>query len=205
MDTHLGTDVRDSPVRAGPVASTSMKGAKLSWKMKRGGQSGDTFDSHGTGPILEFLLPDTIIDRETRGMDASTPILRPNYRARPRQFRQYWTLIPDAPPSLSPTPRTQPGPGLVGPQQATQLTGPLAIIAQLQSNVHMLKMASPVKLNPVTRTQPVRHQSVKFTNTDVPKFRGNTCWDQHRQVFDASVKLNGWDDDTVALQLLAHL
>ena len=29
--------------------------------------------------------------------------------------------------------------------------------------------------------------------------------DQYRQVFDASVRSNGWDDDTVALQLLSHL
>ena len=37
------------------------------------------------------------------------------------------------------------------------------------------------------------------------RFSGDTCWDQHRQVFDAIVKSNGWDDDTAALQLLAHL
>ena len=130
---------------------------------------------HGSSPPKEFLLPDTIIDSETRGVDASTPILRPNYRARPRQFRQYWTLIPDAPPPLSPTPRTQLGPGLVAPQQAAQLGGPLAIIAQLQRDVHMLKMASPVQLNPITRTQPVQQRSVKFPTPDVPKFCGNTC------------------------------
>ena len=40
---------------------------------------------------------------------------------------------------------------------------------------------------------------------EVPKFRGNTCWNQHRQVFDAIVKSNGWNDDTAASQLLAHL
>ena len=46
---------------------------------------------------------------------------------------------------------------------------------------------------------------VRFTNTEVPRFSGNTCWDQHRQVFDTIVKSNVWNDDTAALRLLAHL
>ena len=61
----------------------------------------------------------------------------------------------------------------------------------------MLKMVSPVQPNPGSGTQPVRRQSVRFS--------GDTCWDQHRQVFDGIVKSNGWDDDTATLQLLAHL
>ena len=32
-----------------------------------------------------------------------------------------------------------------------------------------------------------------------------TSWDQYRQVLDVIVRLNGWDDATVALQLLSHL
>ena len=82
-----------------------MKGAKLSRNMKRVGQS---YNIRGwvlcnrmePGPILESFVPDTMIDRGTRGVDASTPILRPNYQARPRPFRHFWTLIPDAPPPL---------------------------------------------------------------------------------------------------------
>ena len=30
-------------------------------------------------------------------------------------------------------------------------------------------------------------------------------WDQYRQVFDAIVVSNGWDDATAALQLFSHL
>ena len=82
--------------------------------------------------------------------------------------------IPDTSPLLS-MPRIQLGPGLVGPQQVAQLAGPLVIIAQLQSDVHTLKMASPIQPNPVTGTQPVWRRSVRFTNTEVPKFRGNPC------------------------------
>ena len=39
----------------------------------------------------------------------------------------------------------------------------------------------------------------------VPKFSGVNSWDQYRQVFDAIVRSNGWDDATVILQLLSHL
>ena len=39
----------------------------------------------------------------------------------------------------------------------------------------------------------------------VPTFEGTTSWEQYRQVFDAIVLSNGWDDVTSALQLLSHL
>ena len=77
--------------------------------------------------------------------------------------------------------------------------------AQLQSEVHTLKFASAAPPTPATWTQAARHRPAAFTTTEVPKFCGATCWDQYRQVFDAIVRSNGWDDDTVALQLLSHL
>ena len=39
----------------------------------------------------------------------------------------------------------------------------------------------------------------------MPKFAGATSWERYRQVFDAIVQSNGWDDTTAALQLLSHL
>ena len=45
----------------------------------------------------------------------------------------------------------------------------------------------------------------RFTNTAVPRFNGDNCWQQHMQIFQAIVKLNGWTDETAALQLYAHL
>ena len=39
----------------------------------------------------------------------------------------------------------------------------------------------------------------------MPRFGGTTSWEQYRQVFDATVLSNGWDDATAALQLLSHL
>ena len=52
---------------------------------------------------------------------------------------------------------------------------------------------------------PVQSKLGAFTSTKVPKFSGVTSWDQYRQVFDAIVRSSGWDDVTVALQLLSHL
>ena len=40
-----------------------------------------------------------------------------------------------------------------------------------------------------------------FTSTSVPRFSGKSNWEQYRQVFEAIVRLNGWDDVTAALQL----
>ena len=44
-----------------------------------------------------------------------------------------------------------------------------------------------------------------FTTTKVPRFGGTTSWEQYRQVFDAIVLSNGWDNETAALQLFSHL
>ena len=48
-------------------------------------------------------------------------------------------------------------------------------------------------------------RQVSFTMKKVPRFDGTTSWDQYRQVFDATVQSNGWDNDTAALQLFSHL
>ena len=37
------------------------------------------------------------------------------------------------------------------------------------------------------------------------RFGGTTSWEQYRQVFDAIVLSNGWNEPTAALQLLSHL
>ena len=44
-----------------------------------------------------------------------------------------------------------------------------------------------------------------FTSTKVPRFDRTTSWEQYRQVFDAIVRSNGWDNDIAALQLFSHL
>ena len=54
---------------------------------------------------------------------------------------------------------------------------------------------------PVVRTP----RQAAFTTSKVPRYGGTTSWEQYRQVFDAIVLSNGWDDATAALQLLSHL
>ena len=44
-----------------------------------------------------------------------------------------------------------------------------------------------------------------FTKTPVPRYSGKSNWKQYREVFEAIVCSNGWDDVTAALQLLSHL
>ena len=51
--------------------------------------------------------------------------------------------------------------------------------------------------------RPSRH--VTFMSTKVPGFAGTTSWEQYRQVFDAIVLSNRWDNATAALQLLSYL
>ena len=43
------------------------------------------------------------------------------------------------------------------------------------------------------------------TSTPVPRYSGKSNWEQYREVFEAIVCSNGWDDVTAALQLLSHL
>ena len=42
-------------------------------------------------------------------------------------------------------------------------------------------------------------------NDEVPRFDGTTSWEQYKQVFDAIMSSNGWDNGTAALQLFSHL
>ena len=69
----------------------------------------------------------------------------------------------------------------------------------------MLKLAPPVPPTPATWTPPDRPRPAAFTTTKVPKFSGLTSCDHYRQVFDAIVRSNGWEDATVTLQLLSHV
>ena len=69
-------------------------------------------------------------------------------------------------------------------------------VARLQRDLNDMRAESRY-----LRTPGNRH--VIFTSTKVPRFAGMTSWEQYRQVFDAIVLSNGWDDATVALQLFA--
>ena len=58
--------------------------------------------------------------------------------------------------------------------------------------------ASQVDSTVITTNRP------RSTSTPVPRYDGISDWDQYREVFEAIVCSNGWDELTAALQLLAH-
>ena len=78
-------------------------------------------------------------------------------------------------------------------------------VARLQRDLNDMRAESRYLRTPGVwdALPPSRH--VTFTSTKVPRFAGTTGWEQYRQVFDAIVLSNGWDDVTAALQLLSHL
>ena len=164
------------------------------WPARRDHRLGNGYsevarDQSGSG----VSLPKTVLDRGARGVDASTPVLGQNHRFVPRSgVRQrlfghdMLSPIPDVP--LPPTPGSQLIPDFISQQQADLKADLLVTVARLQSKVRALKLASPIQPNLATRTQLARRRSATFT-----------CWDQYRQVLDAIVRSNGWDDDTVAL------
>ena len=51
----------------------------------------------------------------------------------------------------------------------------------------------------------ISNVSYSYSRMTVPRFSGKSNWEQYRQVFEAIVRSNGWDDVTAALQLLSHL
>ena len=59
------------------------------------------------------------------------------------------------------------------------------------------------KQTPAVTLRPQRQSG--FTSTPVPRYSGKSNWEQYREVFEAIVCSNGWDDVTAALQLLSHL
>ena len=76
-------------------------------------------------------------------------------------------------------------------------------VARLQQNLADSRAESRQLRTPgVPPVVPTPRQAV-FTTTKVPRFGGTTSWEQYRQVFDAIVLSNGWNDATAALQLLS--
>ena len=78
-------------------------------------------------------------------------------------------------------------------------------VARSQWDLNDMRTESRYLRTPGVRDSLRQPRQVTFTSTKVPKFAGVTSWDQYRQVFDAILPSNGWDDATVALQLLSHL
>ena len=72
-------------------------------------------------------------------------------------------------------------------------------VARLQREVEDLRSESMYNQTGKTPIPPQRSRRTIFTSTKVPRFAGTTSWEQYRQVFEAIVISNGWDDATAAL------
>ena len=79
------------------------------------------------------------------------------------------------------------------------------MVARLQQDLADIRAESRQMRTPGVPTVVPTPRRAAFTTTKVSRFGGTTSWEQYRQVFDAIVLSNGWDDATAALQLLSHL
>ena len=61
------------------------------------------------------------------------------------------------------------------------------------------------KRTPASAVNRRQQSQARFTSTPVPRYSGKSNCEQYREIFEAIVCSNGWDDVTAALQLLAHL
>ena len=78
-------------------------------------------------------------------------------------------------------------------------------VARMQQDLENLRAENRMLRTPGVPQVVHAPRQVAFTTTKVPRFEGTTSWEQYQQVFDAIVRLNGWDNDTAALQLFSHL
>ena len=78
-------------------------------------------------------------------------------------------------------------------------------VIQLQKEVNDCRTELELarKQTPAVALRPPRQSG--FTSTPVPRYSGESNWEQYREVFEAIVSSNGWDGVTAALQLLSHL
>ena len=78
-------------------------------------------------------------------------------------------------------------------------------VNQLQRDVDECRAERELARNqtPAVSLRPQRR--LGYTSTPVPRYSGKSNWEQYREVFEAIVCSNVWDDVTAALQLLSHL
>ena len=79
------------------------------------------------------------------------------------------------------------------------------MVARMQQDLVNLRAENRMLRTPGMPQVVRAPRQAAFTTTKVPRFDGMTSWEQYKQVFDAVVRSNDWDNDTAALQLFSHL
>ena len=101
------------------------------------------------------------------------------------------------------------GPRDGGPDRQKDVGSPVDMlvdtVARMQLDLADLRAENRMLRTPGVPQVVRAPRQAAFTTTKVPRFDGTTSWEQYKQVFDAIVRLNGWDNDTAALQLFSHL
>ena len=78
-------------------------------------------------------------------------------------------------------------------------------VSRMQKDIATLREENRLLRTPATSQVVQAPRRAALTTTKVQRFDGTTSWEQYRQVFEAIVLSNGWDNDTAALQLFSHL
>ena len=90
--------------------------------------------------------------------------------------------------------------GLCSPKRQLEIA-----VVRLQKDIDDYRVELELIRTQTPAVAPRPPRRLGFTSTPVPRFSGKSNWEQYRQVFEAIVCSNGWDDVTEALQLLSHL
>ena len=78
-------------------------------------------------------------------------------------------------------------------------------VSRIQKDMAILREENRLLRTPATSQAVQAPRRAALTATKVPRFDGTTSLEQYHQVFEAIVRLNGWDNDAAALQLFSHL
>ena len=78
------------------------------------------------------------------------------------------------------------------------------MVVRMQQDLADIRAENRLLRTPGFQTVVHTPRKPAFTTTKVPRFGGTTSWKQYRQVFDAIVLSNGWDDAT-ALSLQVNV
>ena len=96
-----------------------------------------------------------------------------------------------------------------GPDRQRDVGSPVDVlvdtVARMQQDLANLRGENRMLRTPGVPQVVRAPRQAAFTTTKVPWFDRTTSWVQYKQVFDAIMRSNGWDNDTSALQLFSHL
>ena len=96
-----------------------------------------------------------------------------------------------------------------GPDRRKDVGSPVDVlvdtVAWMQQDLASLRVENRLLRTPAVPQVVRAPWQAAFTTTKVSRFDGTTSWEQYRQVFDAIMRSNGWDNDTAVVQLFSHL